>query len=210
MFVYSNLAISLDGKISTYDRKIAYLGTPEDRAQMQRLRAEADVILFGASTLRANREPALSKPGYPANAVVSTSLKGVKPEWKFFQEEKICRFLFLTKRLAATTEKKFSKNSEIIYLKPSPRKPLALQILESLKNAGKERILVEGGGELMWEFVKENLIDEFHVTLTPKLIGGTEAPTLVDGKGFRFTAVKKLNLSQTRVVGEEIFLIYRK
>ena len=59
MLVFSNLATSLDGKIATPSRVLYPLGTAEDRRQMQRLRARSDVVVFGASSLRAYRQPCI-------------------------------------------------------------------------------------------------------------------------------------------------------
>ena len=54
------------------------------------------------------------------------------------------------------------------------------------------------------------VIDEYNVTVTPRILGGTEAPTLVDGKGFTPDDVLNLKLKDSRVVGNEIFLVYEK
>jgi riboflavin biosynthesis pyrimidine reductase len=62
----------------------------------------------------------------------------------------------------------------------------------------------------MWEFAKENLIDEYHVTLTPKILGGRDSPTLVDGLGFKPKDILNLKLQQSRVVGDEIYLVYSR
>ena len=62
----------------------------------------------------------------------------------------------------------------------------------------------------MWDFVRENLIDEYHVTLTPKLVGGREAPTLVDGDGFEPRDILNLRLKSCRKVGDELYLVYGK
>ena len=62
----------------------------------------------------------------------------------------------------------------------------------------------------MWDFVREDLIDEYHVTLTPRLIGGTEAPTLVDGEGFDPSEVVNLTLKSCRKAGDELYLVYGK
>src|SRR6478672_6851800 len=52
MFIFSNLAISLDGKIGTRKRNLFPLGTAEDRREMNILRLQCDALLMGASTLR--------------------------------------------------------------------------------------------------------------------------------------------------------------
>ena len=51
-FVFANLAMTLDGKIAGHDREDFSLGSGADRMEMDRLRARADVVIWGGQTLR--------------------------------------------------------------------------------------------------------------------------------------------------------------
>jgi 5-amino-6-(5-phosphoribosylamino)uracil reductase len=62
----------------------------------------------------------------------------------------------------------------------------------------------------MWEFAKLNLIDEYRVTLVPKILGGADAPTMVEGEGFLPARLLQLKLVEARPVGDEVYLVYRK
>ena len=53
-FVYVNMAMTVDGKITSAARDHPRFTSVEDRRNMDRLRAEADAILVGAGTLRAD------------------------------------------------------------------------------------------------------------------------------------------------------------
>ena len=70
MFVFSNLATSIDGKIGVASRAHFMLGTKEDAAEMMRVRRESDAILMGASTIRAYKSPCLIR-GEPAPACMA-------------------------------------------------------------------------------------------------------------------------------------------
>lgn len=216
MTVLSNLATSLDGKIATAERRHFPLGTGADRSQMQVLRAESDVIVMGASTLRAFRRPCRvqgldpSSDRQPANAVVTTRLDGIFPSWPFFEDRSLRRVLFVTGNPSAKTLRAFERTCQIVRLSPRDRMAPARGLLRELAKLGHRRVLIEGGGSLVWEFARHNLIDEYHVTVTPRILGGTEAPTLVDGPGFSKTQVLNLKLTQCRIVGDELFLVYRK
>lgn len=214
MFVFSNLAISLDGKIATPSRSFFPLGTPEDRKQMLVLRRECDSLIMGASTLRTYRKPCTAGSGqkkHPVNVIVSSSLQGISPRWPFFTSTQIQRILFVSEKAPRKKIAEFEKSAEIIRMeRPTARKSVATQILRALEARDFRRLLVEGGGGLMWDFVSQNLIDEYHVTLTPRLIGGTESPTLVDGHGLDPRRVVNLKLVQCRQIGDELYLIYRK
>jgi 2,5-diamino-6-(ribosylamino)-4(3H)-pyrimidinone 5'-phosphate reductase len=56
--------------------------------------------------------------------------------------------------------------------------------LGSLEAAGIDRLMVEGGGELVFSLLHEGLVDDLSVFVAPAVIGGREAPTLADGEGF--------------------------
>jgi riboflavin-specific deaminase-like protein len=210
VFIYSNLATSIDGKIATASREQFPLGTPEDLKLMIALRRDADAVLMGASTLRAYRKPlrVKGKDPQPVNVIVSLGLEGITPDWPFFQASDVRRILFVSKTLETAVLKEFEKSSEVVPLKPGT--PIARQIADQLASRGIKRLVVEGGGGVMWDFVAENLIDEYYVTITPRILGGTEAPTLVDGPGFTPDQVMNLKLKDCRVVGDEVYLVYSK
>ncbi|MFP4217659.1 MAG: dihydrofolate reductase family protein, partial [Salinarchaeum sp.] len=56
--------------------------------------------------------------------------------------------------------------------------------LNALSAEGIDRLLVEGGGELLFSLFEAELVDTVSVYVGPMLIGGRDAPTLADGEGF--------------------------
>lgn len=210
-FVFSNLAITLDGKIASADSKLFSLGTQVDKDHMHVLRKKADVIVNGASSVRAVKTPLRCKlkKRQPAHAVLSRDFKGFTSSWKFFKDEEIQRIFFVTGQLSARKQKELSSFGEIINLKKASKKSsISRQMVEALVERGYKNILVEGGGTLMWEFVKEDWISEYHITLTPRILGGREAPTLVDGRGFLNKKILDLKLKKQKRLGDEIYLTY--
>lgn len=211
MFIFSNLATSIDGKIATQSRTHFPLGTSADRDQMHILRARCDAIIMGASTIRAFKRPCKTKykKKQPLNIVVSHSLEDFSADWPFFKDSEIQRILIVTSPLPKTRYKLFSASSQIIQIK-STRSRLALQMVKKLSALKIKRLLLEGGGELMWDFASHNLINEYHVTLTPWVIGGRQTPTLVDGVGFESHEVLPLKLKRFWRIKNELFLVYQQ
>ena len=83
------------------------------------------------------------------------------------------------------------------------------KLLRILKKKGIKNILVEGGGTANWAFVKENLVDEAIITITPYLVGGMTATTLVDGDGFSTIAKSiRLKLKSVSKMKNEVILHY--
>ena len=56
---------------------------------------------------------------------------------------------------------------------------------------------------------KDDVVDEIYITLTPKLLGGAEAPSVMDGKGFSASRHRALKLVSSKRVGDELYLRYR-
>ncbi|MFP4633300.1 MAG: dihydrofolate reductase family protein, partial [Halobacteriales archaeon] len=47
-----------------------------------------------------------------------------------------------------------------------------------------DRLLVEGGGETIWSFFDAGAVDRLVVYVASAVLGGREAPSLVDGEGY--------------------------
>jgi len=210
MRVFSNLAISLDGKIADARRPQGALGTPRDRRTMDVIRKQADVIVVGAHTVRAYPKVYFARTGVskkyrkPANAVITAS-GDLDPSWPFWDASDVVRFVFTTekgyaKALAATRDRAF-------VVKAGQDKVELRQVLTRLKASSLSNVLVEGGGELMAEFCRERLLQELFVTLTPWVLGGRQNPTLVGGEGLE--KWMPLKLLASRKVKDEIYLHYR-
>lgn len=206
--VFSNLAVSLDGKIATSSREFFAIGSAHDLLLLRKLRDRADVVLYGAEVLRTFRKPCLplKKEVVLTNAVLSRTLKGIDPTWPFFTSKRIKRILYVTGKVPEKRRLEFLKTSEIVAV--SAENP-ALDILQDLHRRRMSRVAVEGGGSLMWEFVKNSLIDEYYITVVPRIIGGTRAPTLVDGVGFSPLEALNLRLKRLKRIGSELFLVYK-
>jgi 2,5-diamino-6-(ribosylamino)-4(3H)-pyrimidinone 5'-phosphate reductase len=219
-FVYINMAATVDGKITSAAREYPRITSEHDRREMDRLRAEADAIAVGAGTLRTDDPPlqvrtdemrahrrALGKPEGLLRVLVTAS-GGVETTSRFFDDtDRGAGRIVATveelpdERLAALTDRaevwKIGRGE--VDLK---------ELLKRLAARGVGRLLVEGGGELNWAFVREDLVDELYVTIAPVLLGGREAPTLLEGDGLVMDAQRRLRLESVRRVDDELFCRY--
>ena len=59
-----------------------------------------------------------------------------------------------------------------------------------------------------WGFVAQDLVDEIYVTVAPVLLGGRDAPTLLEGEGFRMADQRRLRLADVLREGDEIYCRY--
>ena len=84
-------------------------------------------------------------------------------------------------------------------------------LLDVLYKRGISKILVEGGGTVNWEFMKNSLFDELFVTVSPYIIGGSKSVSLVEGQGFsRILDSPKLSLKSVRRLENHLVLHYVK
>jgi len=84
------------------------------------------------------------------------------------------------------------------------------KLLEELYNLGIRKLLLEGGGTLNWSMLKNKLVDEIRVAISPVIVGGENAITLVEGEGFELVKEGiKLKLIRYYTLGENIVLEYR-
>ena len=203
-------AITLDGKLATRtgDSK---LSSKADKNRVHKLRGKVDAILIGKNTAEFD-DPILSvhhhKKTNPIRIVLDSNAT-IK------NNSRILRTSSKIPTIIAVGERASKKNLQRLEKLPiqviicGKYKINIKKLFVELRKQGIKKILVEGGGETNWSFVKENLIDEVIITITPYLVGGDAATTLVDGDGFSTVAKStKMKLKSARKVNNEIVLHY--
>lgn len=103
---------------------------------------------------------------------------------------------------------KLGKKSQLPYC--VAKRPL-LKLIKKLHQKGYKNILVEGGPTLLGSFLKQNLIDEIFLTITPKIFGSEQDATLTLVEKILFTPdqIKKLQLLSVKQIADEVYLRYR-
>lgn len=222
-FVSLNMASSIDGKITTFEKEKVRFGSDEDRALMENLRSRVDAILIGKDTLIADDPPLLLRiPQYieqrlqlkgaaqPINVAVSSTLDIPIEDSDFFLEKSTVKVVFTTKRAAPAKVACLRQYAEVVVLQENEQGKVPLeQMVATMVDLGIQHLLLEGGGTLNFAMLEANLIDEIYLTICPFVIGGYAAPTTFDGPGFPKASVRKLTLQEHRL-GQlgELFLKY--
>ena len=68
-------------------------------------------------------------------------------------------------------------------------------------------ILLEGGGTLNFSMIRAGLVDKVYAFIAPKILGGTNALTPVEGEGFeKLTDAVHLTDLQTEKIGDDILI----
>jgi len=211
-YVILSTAISIDGKISTGTGN-SKLSSPEDFVRVHKLRTKVDGILIGKNTAIKDNPLLTVRHTRGKNPIrIILDSKGEIPvKSKILQtSNKIPTIIAVSKHIPKSNLKKLNKFPvEIIFAgEKSVNLKLLLKKL-SQKNIGT--ILVEGGGTVNWEFVKQNLFDELIITISPFLIGGNTAISLIQGKGFdKISKSPKLQLKFVKRLKNHLVLNYQK
>ncbi len=208
--VFSNSAISLDGRLGTADHERVMLGSREDRWRMSLVRARADAVLVGGQTFRTWAIPLVEDPAVTTsdrprpmvNAVLTRTGEGPR-SGRFFDDPRT-RPVILAGPDADTDG--HGPSTVVHRAVGESTVTWALQMLE--RDHGVRRLLVEGGGDLLGQLLRARLLDEMYVTLCPRLVSQPGAPTLIDELGFG-PDPPQLELASAEPAGHEVFLRYR-
>ncbi|MGK7942539.1 MAG: RibD family protein [Crocosphaera sp.] len=212
------LAMTADGKIADFQRNAARFGSSVDKHHLETQISLLDGILLGAGTLRAYgttltiKTPELlatrqqnNQPRQPINIIVSASGK-LDSNLPFFSQS-VPHWLITTAKGAKNQNSSFEKI--LIFTEIEAGKINLCQAFETLKELGVNHLGILGGGELIASCLDHNLIHEFWLTICPFILGGKNAPTPVEGKGFLSSQAQKLQLLKTEIIEQEIFLHYQ-
>ena len=217
MKVISNTATSLDGRIATARFDHVVLGTATDRDYMSVLRARADAVLVGGRTFRNWPLPLVPEPAALARLVASGFPDAEAPP----VEGRRWWNVIVSRTLELPTASRFWADPRVRPLVFSPHagevpgelvvgETTPHTIVEELERRGVETLLLECGGDMLFEFLRADLVDEIFLTLCPLLLGGKGAPSLVDGVGFNLADARRFHLCHTKVVGDELYLRYAR
>ncbi|VVB50982.1 2,5-diamino-6-ribosylamino-4(3H)-pyrimidinone 5'-phosphate reductase [uncultured archaeon] len=193
-FVFINAAMSADGKIATIERRQTRISGSLDFDRMDELRASSDAIMVGIGTVlsdnpsltvkskdRKEKRLATGLSENPVRIVVD-SLARTPVDADIFIKGEGKRIIAVSESAPSEKVRRLSKLADIIRI---GKKNVDLaRLLSELKNRGINRLMVEGGATLNWGLISNGLVDEVYTFVGNIIIGGKNAPTLVDGEGY--------------------------
>jgi riboflavin-specific deaminase-like protein len=215
-----NFAMTADGKTAFANHKFVPFASERDREHMMELRATADAVMSGARTVDLSpttlgtggtryRRQRLKRGLSEHNLRIIISGSGsIDPGAEIFKHRFSPIIILTTERAGRLCLKKLRALAEVrICGQKQINFPAAFRWLRKKWNV--KRLLCEGGGELSGALFRAGLVDELHLTVSPKIFGGRSAPTIADGTGFKkLSDAAALKLKSMKRVGDEMFLIY--
>ena len=217
MHVVVNAAQSVDGKLATRRREQLRISGAEDFDRVDRVRAAADAVLVGVGTVLAD-DPHLTldeedrrverlrngRPGDPARVVVDST--GRTPTDARILDDAATTYLLVAAATDRERREALADAGAEVIVAGEERVDVA-EGLDRLADRGVDRLMVEGGGEVIFSCFEAGVVDELHVYVGSLVIGGRDAPTLADGAGF-VEGFPDLTLTDTEEFDDGVVLSY--
>jgi len=194
MHVVVNAAMSADGKLASRRREQLAISGSEDFDRVDQLRADSDAVMVGVGTVLAD-DPSLTvkdadrhgdrldrgESKNPARVVADSRIR-TPPEATVLDDA--AETYLLTSEAAPTDFIEQMEEAGAYVLAAGEDRVDLTTALAKLEGEGIDRLMVEGGGELIFSLFEAGLVDELRVYVGAKVLGGRDAPTLADGDGF--------------------------
>ncbi len=211
-FVTLKMAESLDGKIATRTRDSKWITSDDSRDYGHRLRSEADAVLVGINTVLEDDPLLTSRRARSPIKVV------LDPDLKIHERARIFSKKSPSLSIVAILKKSLRKKQNIEKIKRLNKKGVLIlscsgknnridlkALLKELAELEIAHLLVEGGGNTAAGFIEKGLVDRVLFFIAPKIIGGKDAITSIEGTGVdEVRKAVKLNVVDVKRIGDDI------
>ena len=208
--------MTVDGKIATHQGDSA-ISSKDDLIRVHKLRDSVDGIIVGISTVLADNPRLTIRLGRKQpkekhlTRIIIDSMGRIPLDSQILRTaSKIKTIVAVTKLAHMNVRRKIKKTGAIVIVAGTNTVDLK-RVLWTIQKMGIKKILVEGGGEINWSLFSLGIVNELIVTIAPKIVGGRQATTLVEGEGYsRVSQGLKLKLKKVRMQNSgELVLHYK-
>jgi 2,5-diamino-6-(ribosylamino)-4(3H)-pyrimidinone 5'-phosphate reductase len=209
--VIINCAMSADGKIASPRRKQIRISSEEDIERMYRLRNDCDAVLVGIGTILEDdpkltvKEKYVEDPKQPLRVILDS--KGRTPPHALALND-TAKTLIITAR--GRRKRYDPPHIEVAECRSDNEGFLDVHCaLELLYQRGVRTLLVEGGGTIIWSFLKNRVVDDLYIFIGSCIIGGKNTPTVADGSGIRSGEEIALKIIEVKQLGSGVLIHYQ-
>jgi diaminohydroxyphosphoribosylaminopyrimidine deaminase/5-amino-6-(5-phosphoribosylamino)uracil reductase len=207
--------MTLDGKIAASSGASRWITSPGARRAARALRSEHDAVLVGIGTALADG-PRLTPRGSrgagrrPLRVVLDSEarLPAGAPIFRAARGGPV--IVYAAGGPASRIARLEKAGARVVLVRRGPGGVALPEVLADLARRGVRTLLVEGGSEVAWSFLREGAADRIALFVAPRLLGGRAAPGVVGGEGFRRPpeAVRVRDL-RVRRIGADLLLTGR-
>ncbi len=186
-WVIAKWAMTLDGKLATRSGHSRWISSDASRAMVHQLRGRVDAILIGRGTAQSDDPMLTARPPGPrvATRIVVDSRATLASDGQLVRTARQVPVIVAVAPEADTIERQrlVDAGCEVVECPGKSHTERLGQLLDCLGQRRMTNLLVEGGSRLLGSLWDAALIDEVHVFVSPKLVGGDTAPGPLGGTG---------------------------
>jgi 5-amino-6-(5-phosphoribosylamino)uracil reductase len=210
-------SMSLDGYLDGASDQRVILSNDADLDRVDAVRAGCDAILVGAATVR-NDNPRLVvrsaarvdkrlRRGLTPTPLKVTLTERAKldPGAAFFTLGETEKLVYCARDTVDDARAALAPVATVV----DGGQPVEMRWLsEDLYARGVRRLMVEGGGSVLTQFLTAGLADELHLVVAPFFIGDSQAPRFVSDGRFPWDQDRRATLVEARTVGDVVLMRY--
>lgn len=211
-WVIAKWAMTLDGKIATRTGSSQWISSPESRALVHELRGRMDAILIGRRTAIADDPLLTARVSDPAQRkrVATRVVLGAPPrDSQLVRTAGDAPLLIIARDEGSAEELSWAREAgaDVMPVNAQGNAARLAAVMDELGRRGMTNVLVEGGRGVLGAALDAGQIDEVHVFIGPKLVGGQPAPSPVGGEGIEsMSAAALLWGLQVEISGGDAYL----
>ncbi len=183
------MAASLDGRVAARDRSSRWITGEAARQDVHLLRAASGAIVVGAKTAAVD-DPSLTVrwPGFRGRPPLRVLLdaKGRTPATGALFDRSAPTLVATIPTSSAEARRTWEESGAEVLILDDPGASGRVPMRDLMRSLGKrdiQDVLIEGGPTVAWSAVEEGVVDRLVLYLAPKLIGGRDAPGILEGEG---------------------------
>jgi len=188
-WVIAKWAMTLDGKLAAHSGDSRWISGEQSRRRVHQLRGRVDAVLVGSGTARADDPQLTARPpgARTATRIVLDSLARLSLDSQLVRSAGEAPVLIAAgpRAMRDACQRLRDAGCEVWVGAAEDRNQRLLDLLDELGLRRMTNVLVEGGSHLLGGLFDAQAIDEVHVFIATKLIGGAEAPSPLAGQGLQ-------------------------
>ena len=219
-YVVLSCGVSMDGFLDDRTPARLLLSNDADLDRVDAVRASCDAILVGAATVRSDdprllvrsperRETRVRRGIPPSPTKVTVTRRGaLDPAGRFFTTgADVAKLVYCPVDGLGDTRTRLGTRAEVVA--PGGRRDVGFDaVLDDLGGRGVRRLMVEGGGDVLTQFLAGGLADELRLAVAPVFVGDTGARRFVGDAVFPWTREHRARLAHVEQLGDVAVLHY--
>ncbi|MEI7898506.1 MAG: bifunctional diaminohydroxyphosphoribosylaminopyrimidine deaminase/5-amino-6-(5-phosphoribosylamino)uracil reductase RibD [bacterium] len=210
-FVLLKSAMTLDGKIATVTNASRWITGEASRKTVHILRQKYSAIMVGVDTVLFD-DPLLNirlKGSWknPLKVIADTHCR-ISPDANVFRNDPQLTIIATSGHADPKKLKEIERIGAQVLLCPLKNNRVDLGfVMDSLGAMGIDSVMIEGGSTLAFSALQDGIVDKMISFIAPKILGGSNAPTAVGGKGIK-TMEDAINLKNMKVrkIGNDLMI----